>query len=577
MPSAGAAAAGRVLEVSGQGEELLFMLFPHLRGLRVGQVEDTGDAVVIRACCRAAQARCPACGTVSSRVHGGYGRVVADGAVGGRPVLIALSVRRFRCPESSCAKVTFAEQAGGVSVRYRRRSVPLLGMLAGFGLELAGRAAARLAGTLGVPVHSSTVLRLVMALPDPPVTAAPEVTGVDDFALRKGHVYGTVVADAESGDVIDLLPDREAGTLEEWLNGHPGAEVICRDRAGAYAEGAAAGAPGAIQVADRWHLWHNLGEYAEKAVVAHRGCLTAAATGAPDGPAEDAAPGQQAPQDVRAAALPPGPDGLRDVHGRERALVSRTRERHAAVHELLQAGHSQREAAEILELSRNTVNRFARERDTARLLVKATSRESKLDPFKPYINSRWNEGITSAAALHAEMAATQGWTGNVQAVERYVRQFRTADGRTRAGRAARPVPAASMVPKTRQITRWLLSRPSRLDADDQARLAAVTAACPHLDALAGHIRTFAEIMTRRQGLLALEDWLTAVEAGDLPELRSFANGIRRDQQAVTAGLALPYSSAAMEGNVNKIKMIKRQMYGRASFALLRKRVILHPG
>ena len=211
-------------------------------------------------------------------------------------------------------------------------------------------------------------------------------------------------------------------------------------------EGAAAGAPGAIQVADRWHLWHNLGEYAGKAVVAHRGCLTAAATGVPDGPTEDAPPGQQAPQDVMAAALPPGPDGLRDVHSRERALVSRTCERHAAVHELLQAGRSQREAAEILGLSRNTVNRFARERDATRLLVKATSRESKLDPFKPYINSRWNEGIASAAALHAEMAANQGWTGNVQAVERYVRQFRTADGRTRAARAARPVPAASTVP-----------------------------------------------------------------------------------------------------------------------------------
>src|ERR1039457_209807 len=166
MPPAEAAAVGRVLEVSGQGEELLFILFPHLRGLRVERVEDTGDTVVIRACCRARQARCPLCGAVSSRVHGGYARVVADGAAGGRPGLIVLSVRRFRCPEPSCAKVTFAEQAGGVSARYRRRSVPLLGMLAGFGLELAGRAAAPMAGTLGVPVHSSTVLRLVMELPD---------------------------------------------------------------------------------------------------------------------------------------------------------------------------------------------------------------------------------------------------------------------------------------------------------------------------------------------------------------------------------------------------------------------------
>src|SRR5580704_1223856 len=553
MPSSGAVTvAGRVLEVSGQGEELLFMLFPHLRGLQVGQVEDTGDAVVIRASCRAAQARCPLCGAASSRVHAGYGRVVADGAAGGRPVLIALSVRRFRCAEPSCPRATFAEQAGGVSVRYRRRSAPLLGMLAGFGLELAGRAGARLAGALGIVVHSSTVLRLVMALPDPPVTAAPEVTGVDDFALRKGRVYGTVIADAESGQVVDLLPDREAATWQAWLMAHPGAEVICRDRATAYAEGSAAGAPAAVQVADRWHLWHNLGEYAEKTVVAHRGCLTepGPASDGPAGPAPEQAGAAAGP-----AAPPAGPDGLRDVCGRERHLVTRTRERHAAIHELLAAGHSQDAISRALGLDRHTVRRFAREPDVDKLLVKATSRDSKLDPFKPWINQRWNDGITDAAALHAGLQA-QGWTGSVQAVRRYVRQFRQL--------AAAPPPAPA-VPKTRQITGWLLSRPASLDAGEHAQLDSIRARCPHIDALAAHITSFAEMMANRTGEQQLPGWLAAVQADDQPHLHSFAAGIRRDQDAVTAGLTLPYSSGPVEGNVNRIKMLKRQMYGRAGF------------
>jgi len=541
---------------------MLGELFPHLRGLRVDAVEGTGQAVMIWACPGSAGAACPRCGTWSSRVHSRYARRVADGAAGGRPVVICLTVRRLFCGNPGCAAVTFAEQAEGLTGRYRRRSLPLLELLTQVALALAGRAGSRLAGVLGIAVHPVTLLRLVTALPEPEVSAAPQVLGVDDFALRKGQVYGTVLVDVTTGDVIDLLPDREAATVEAWLKAHPGAAVICRDRAGNYAEGARNGAPAAIQVADRWHLWHNLAEYAEKTVVAHRGCLK---DPAPD-PAEEPGGGTGPPGPADLPALPVEPDGLRDVCGRERRLVTRTRERHAAVHQLLADGHSLGSVSRTLGLDRSTVQRFARQPDVDKLLVKATSRETKLDPFKAWICQRWNQGVTDAAVLHAELQA-HGWTGSVQAVRRYVRPFR-------ATTAAPPPPPA--VPKARQITSWLLRRPDALSDDEQARLAAIRARCPHIDTLAGHVTSFAEMMTRRTGDKDLENWLAAVETGDLPELRSFAAGIRTDQQAVTNGLTLPWSSGKVEGTVNKIKMLKRQMYGRASFSLLRKRVIFHP-
>jgi transposase len=543
---------------------LLPELFPHLGGVQVDGVEGTTKAVVIFARSRSAGAVCPSCGAWSARVHSRYPRRLADGAAGGRPVVICLAVRRFFCVNPGCAAVTFAEQVDGLSGRYLRRSLPLLALLAGIGLALAGRAGSRLAGLLGIAVHPVTLLRLVAALPEPGIGAAPEILGVDDFALRKGRVYGTVLVDVGTGEAIDLLPDREAATLEAWLTAHPGAAVICRDRAGAYAEGARDGAPDAVQVADRWHLWHNLGDYVEKAVAAHRSCLTRSG----GAPADDsAAPASAAPAAARPGPPQAEPEGLRDVCGRERRLVARTRDRHATVHGLLAAGHSQRDAAAILGLSRNTVNRFAAAASPDELLVKATGRETKLDRYKPYLRQRWNEGITTATVLHAELQA-KGWTGSVQAVERYVRPFRAM--------TAAP-PPGPVIPKTRQITRWLLTRPDRLDDDERAQLADVQDHCPHLNALAAHVRNFAEIMTRRTGDQQLKSWLAAVEADDQPELHSFANGIRKDQPAVTAGLTLPYSSGAVEGNVNRIKMIKRQMYGRAGFTLLRKRVILHPG
>jgi zinc-finger of transposase IS204/IS1001/IS1096/IS1165 len=178
FPDAGVADAG-----------VLGDLLPHLAGLLAGRVTSAAGGVVIEARCGSAGAACPACGAWSSRVHSGYARTVAGGPAGGLPVLIRLRVRRFFCGNASCAAVTFAEQADGLTGRYLRRSLPLRGLLARIGLVLAGRAGARLAAILAVPVHRTTLLRLVAGLPEPVISAAPEVTGIDDFAFKRGRVY----------------------------------------------------------------------------------------------------------------------------------------------------------------------------------------------------------------------------------------------------------------------------------------------------------------------------------------------------------------------------------------------------
>ncbi len=495
---------------------------------------------------------CAECGVVATRVHSRYDRTLADTPISGRRVSIRLRVRRFFCLTPVCPIRTFVEQVEGLTTRYARRTPLLRGMLEVIGLALAGRAGARMVAQLGVAVSRDTLLRLVRALPDPqpgPLT----VVGVDDFALRRGHVYGTVLVDLDTHRPVDVLPDREADTLAGWLRQHPGIEVICRDRSGAYAEGARAGAPDAVQVADRWHLWHNLAEAVEKTVIAHRHDLAE-----PEPEADTANPPAPEQSTPASDSTPTG-----DSASVESRLVTRTRERYAAVQQLLSEGMSISAICRTLRLDRKTVQRFARANNMDELLAKARNRGSLLDRFKPYLHERFNAGCTDAARLTEEIIA-MGYRGSDKTVRRYLQPFRA----TLTAPPARPTP-----PTVRAVTSWLTRRPEDLTEGQTLRLKNILARSPALQATHDLIRGFADILTQRKGH-ELPAWMSLVDQAGTPALRSFVAGLRTDLAAVTAGLTLPHSSGPVEGTVNRTKVPKRQMYGRARLDLLRKRVLL---
>ncbi|MFE9453459.1 ISL3 family transposase [Streptomyces sp. NPDC006739] len=529
------------------------LLFPSVPGVAVVAVDAHGEAIRVEARCTPTGAACPDCAHWTDRVHSSYLRFPEDLPAAGRRAQLALRVRRFFCTASACGRRTFVEQVPGLTRRHGRVTERLRQAMSEIGLALAGRAGARLARVMGITTSRTTLLRRVMDLPDPAATQ-PRAVGVDDFALRRGHVYGTVVIDAQTHQVLDLLPERDAATLAPWLAAHPGIEVICRDRAGAYAEAASTAAPQALQVADRFHLWQNLATAVEKTVADHRSCLrdlpppSLEPEPAWETPAE-AAPGQEAETD--------------DPTGK---FAERARAHHALVHDLLARGMSLRGVAHHLGWGRHTVQRYAR---AARWqdMVKGRKRQlpSKLDPFKPYLADRWAEtdGNVAILGLHREIT-TRGFRGHYSTVRDWIRR----DLPRQEGFTPAPPPLS-----IRQVTGWLTRHPATLTEEEKLRRKAVLDRCPELASAAELTSSFAEMLTTLSGD-RLPEWITEAADADLPGISSFAVGLNSDFDAVTAGLTTDWNSGPVEGAVNRIKMLKRQMFGRAGFGLLRKRVLL---
>jgi transposase len=421
---------------------------------------------------------------------------------------------------------------------------------------------------------SNVLLRVVRALPVPDQNTQQDLRllGIDDFALRRGHVYGTVLVDLDTHRPIDLLPARTAEPVATWLRQRPAVEVVCRDRAGAYAQAAADATPGAIQVADRWHLWHNLAQHVERAVAAHRRCWSQPLQVTPD----EGTPSEGTPSEGRPSEGTPSegtPSEGTPPEGKCGRLAARNGERWQLVHDLLAEGVSLKQISRRTGLARGTVHRFARASQPADLdHGSRPSHGSSLDAHRTFLADQWRAGNTNAADLLRQLHA-RGYRGSGSHLRQYVRPWRTAPPDPQPGTVTCTRPASAT---TRDVTCWICTRPEDLEHDQAAGLAAVLSRCEHLNRLTEHVRTFARLLTTLAGE-QLNTWIRAVQDDTgQPQLMSFVRGILADYNAVRAGLTLHHNSGPVEGNVNRIKMIKRKLSGRANFDLLRTLVVLGP-
>lgn len=533
-------------------------LLPLDHGLRLADVSIGPEQIVATLEASASRATCPICGTWSEAIHSLYRRTIADLPWGLQAVRLHLRVRKFFCRLPTCARRVFTERLPTVVAPYARRTRRLTEVVRLLAFALGGEPGARIVERLGMATSPATLLRLIRRTATVTATT-PRALGVDDWAQRKRHTYGTILIDLEQHRLVDLLPDRTADTLAAWLEDRPGIEIISRDRSGAYADGAARGAPDAMQVADRFHLTRNLGEVLDRCFNRYRAAIKEIER--PDSPprTED-----EPPVPIRPA--PPRPS-LEAEKERKRAA---RQARYTLIRERYLKGASISELARELKLHWKTVRKYA-QADQCPERPLRPRRPRLLTPYEPYLLQRWDEGCHNGVRLYREIAA-QGFSGSRIHVARFVAQLRRdqlANPATAA--SAIPVPAQGLTPRD---ATWLVIRPvQERTLAEQAARDQLTQLAPDLERVVILGERFLGLLRQRQGDQACDQWLTDAVASAVPELRRFAIKLKQDLAAVRAACREAWSTGQTEGQVHKLKLLKRSMYGRAKFDLLRLRLL----
>lgn len=530
--------------------------FPLGQGVELTQLERQEDQLVLHVTATSSTALCPLCAQPTTRLHSRYRQVLKDLPCAGQQVQLILHVRKFFCDTADCVRKVFAERLPHLVAPWAQMTTRLSEALQVIGLATCGRLGARLASRLGIITSWMTMVRRVMALPTPP-TEYVECLGLDDFAFRRGRTFGTVVVDLDAHQIIDLLPDRQADTAAAWMAAHPEITHVSRDRGAEYASAATTGAPQAIQVADRFHVCKNLSEAVQRLLARVLSELKAASQAS----SEKEVTGQEArPVPVQEWRPDPGGQVARTIAVRRAERDARYQQ---AV-DLREQGLSIREIARQLGIHERTVRHWF-ERGVAPDTKPRRKRQSDFDLYAPYVLTRWQDGERNGARLWEEIAA-QGYPGSQRMVYRFLKTLKKTEVKTPA-----QMPQVLHYTSTAAVCLFM-RHPDNLDEGERMDLAALRQVHPVLETAYCLTQDFLRMLRKREGE-QLDTWLTQVQASHLPELQSFASGVEQDKAAVQAGLTLQINNGQVEGHVTRVKLIKRMMYGKAGFALLRQRIL----
>jgi transposase len=518
----------------------------------------------------APNAVCPGCGYCSERVHGQYTRRIRDLPLGRTAVAYVITARKFVCQNQTCPRSIFCERVPGLAAPHARTTETLSQSHQSIGFAAGGEAGARLAEQLGMPTSPDTLLRRIRCAFVEPLPA-PRYVGIDDWACKKGQSYGTILIDLERRQVIDIFPGRDGEALKEWLKANPQVEVITRDRWAAYAQAASEAAPQAKQVADRCHLLKNLREAVERLLARFLPEIRIATEPAPaTAPADTTAPVAGA-ESATSIVNPPGNSSSdpKEPSAKEQARQAKRlerQERHRRVRELRDQGFSIREIARLVGCSVNAVKRYLRDE---RCPDWNTGRQpaTQLDEFGEFVDQWIAQGGRNSAELFRLLKA-KGCQASYDAVRRYLNRKLGSSGRP-GPRAHETKPPPQPRPTARKLS-FALINPQK-EAAVSGILKTARDRVPRLNSALCLAEELAA-MFRQSSAKPLADWLKEVAASEIGELRSFAESLRQDQAAVQAAMTDAWSNGPVEGHVNRLKVIKRSMYGRAGFDLLRARV-----